>query len=153
MSDIEESLKRITSHNGVMGVAVLDDAGKLARYVLWRQPRVHRAPARLRRPVCVCCAVSSVAPLSRAQPETLSALCLPAFCIPVLWLLLRDVETSSSRARFMVRARLALARGRRSACHGARSACLSDHLAPLPDIACRRKWPRSTASRSSCSSK
>jgi hypothetical protein len=31
MSDIEESLKRITSHNGVMGVAVLDDAGKLAR--------------------------------------------------------------------------------------------------------------------------
>lgn len=33
MSDIEESLKRITSHNGVMGVAVLDDAGKLARYV------------------------------------------------------------------------------------------------------------------------
>ena len=60
MSDIEESLKRITSHNGVMGVAVLDDAGKLARYVLWRQPRVHRAPARLRRPVCVCCAVSSV---------------------------------------------------------------------------------------------
>merc|ERR1712216_846918 len=34
MSDIEESLKRITSHNGVMGVAVLDDAGKLARYSL-----------------------------------------------------------------------------------------------------------------------
>ena len=33
MSDIEESLKRITSHNGVMGVAVLDDAGKLARCV------------------------------------------------------------------------------------------------------------------------
>ena len=33
MSDIEESLKRITSHNGVMGVAVLDDAGKLARFV------------------------------------------------------------------------------------------------------------------------
>jgi len=32
MSDIEESLKRITSHNGVMGVAVLDDAGKLARF-------------------------------------------------------------------------------------------------------------------------
>jgi hypothetical protein len=32
MSDIEESLKRITSHNGVMGVAVLDDAGKLARW-------------------------------------------------------------------------------------------------------------------------
>mmetsp|Transcript_25238 Transcript_25238/g.51358 ORF Transcript_25238/g.51358 Transcript_25238/m.51358 type:complete len:113 (+) Transcript_25238:70-408(+) len=34
MSDIEESLKRITSHSGVMGVAVLDDAGKLARYSL-----------------------------------------------------------------------------------------------------------------------
>ncbi len=37
MSDIEESLKRITSHNGVMGVAVLDDAGKLARCVARRQ--------------------------------------------------------------------------------------------------------------------
>jgi len=34
MSEIEESLKRITSHSGVMGVAVLDDAGKLARYSL-----------------------------------------------------------------------------------------------------------------------
>ena len=33
MSDIEESLKRIKSHNGVMGVAVLDDAGKLARFL------------------------------------------------------------------------------------------------------------------------
>ncbi len=34
MSEIEEALKRITSHSGVMGVAVLDDAGKLARYSL-----------------------------------------------------------------------------------------------------------------------
>ena len=38
MSEIEESLKRITSHAGVMGVAVLDDAGKLARYSLPQVP-------------------------------------------------------------------------------------------------------------------
>ena len=44
MSDIEESLKRITSHNGVMGVAVLDDAGKLARCVACR-PLVRAARA------------------------------------------------------------------------------------------------------------
>ena len=34
MSDIEEALKRITAHQGVMGVAVFDDTGKLARYSL-----------------------------------------------------------------------------------------------------------------------
>jgi len=61
MSDIEESLKRITSHNGVMGVAVLDDAGKLARY-----PPAHpRSPPRLR-------VRGFVAPL-RVPPETVSA--------------------------------------------------------------------------------
>jgi hypothetical protein len=31
MSEIEESLKRISAHEGVLGVAILDDAGKLAR--------------------------------------------------------------------------------------------------------------------------
>jgi hypothetical protein len=39
MSDIEEALKRITAHQGVMGVAVFDDTGKLARYSL---PQVRR---------------------------------------------------------------------------------------------------------------
>ena len=34
MSEIEEALKRITSHPGVLGVAILDDTGKLARYTL-----------------------------------------------------------------------------------------------------------------------
>ena len=40
MSDIEEALKRITAHQGVMGVAVFDDTGKLARYSL---PQVRKA--------------------------------------------------------------------------------------------------------------
>jgi hypothetical protein len=31
MSEIEESLKRISAHEGVLGVAILDDSGKLAR--------------------------------------------------------------------------------------------------------------------------
>jgi hypothetical protein len=34
MSDIEEALKRITGHPGVLGVAILDNQGKLARYTL-----------------------------------------------------------------------------------------------------------------------
>lgn len=61
MSEIEESLKRITSHSGVMGVAVLDDAGKLARYSL---PQVS-TPARSGRsyaPAAMCRGAAMVGP-------------------------------------------------------------------------------------------
>ena len=46
MSEIEESLKRISAHEGVLGVAILDDSGKLARFAA---RNVHRA---IRRRLC-----------------------------------------------------------------------------------------------------
>jgi len=43
MSEIEESLKRISAHEGVLGVAILDDSGKLARSVAHSKYRALRA--------------------------------------------------------------------------------------------------------------